>query len=745
MESLESYGLEGPEASLSIKAGKGTTGSGKGKTKNSDLPISKKDVLLVMFTFINCCVGAGLLAIGKIFSVSGLVMSAIYMVACMIYCYWSFRVLAKSSYHGDFATMRESGEKLWGRRYGLFVDVCLILATVGFFCSYVSVSSDYIREGIYRLGKESNPSLEVLGSDTWKVWFKPIISAAVIFPLTLVRTIDKISVISSFAIIFALVAFIGINVRFFQYIATNEVNGKPHRRPEVPVFPTKDGWYQTIAYFTTFFALFTIQANMIPLQRELNGTPSQRLKIVNISARWTIIICAVLYIVTGVEGAIMFNRSCPTSPVDEECIPINANILLTFGDDIAMIIIKLLYAIVVIVSFPCMIYPVRASICRWFNIDKFNGKKTYPNMTKEEQKQLPLNIRYGYLWYILIGLIILIFVTIIAIVIPDIDKVLTITANIFGLIIFQLHEVYVWFKLPLMEPYSVGSLIDKKLVEGEEAEQIRTQMEAHARKSAVGGNGLGFEGKDNENSSEFGSSRGTDKSGSQSSTRNPSEVSDGDAKPSKGLGRLSKIYRNSMGSVDKSRKYSLVLQNQLASEYELKEAFGRKSGERTWEDDGTESCSSEDFPNLALGHRSESSTSSSEDNKKGGRKIHDKSSDGSTTADSTSSSMSKRRSSKDDVENNGSTDTSGSSTEDDDSSARSARASLRRVSSLQTRAKSVIEGCPEGAVEVVFPDISHEPYRKNTGRFVVFIIFNVFFIGFSVAATVCNIISWAQE
>lgn len=699
--------------------------SKKGKEKKERCKdYSRKDTLLVMFTFINCCVGSGLLAIGKIFSTAGFVMAAIYMVASVAYCFWSFNVLSAAGYHGNFSSMRESGAKLWGRKYGLFVDVFLICATMGFFCSYVSVSSDYIRDGIYRLGH-----VDVLGTEKWRIWFKPIVAIVIIFPLTLMRTIDIISLVSSFAIIFALVAFIGINIRFFQYLSTGKVNGIEHPRPPIPVLPASNGWPATIAYFTTFFALFTIQPNMIPLQRELKGTATQRRKVINVASRATILICTVIYVITGIEGAIMFNRSCTEEEVSQGCIAINGNILLTFGDDMAMIIIKLLYAIVVLVSFPCMIYPVRASICGWFKIDKFNGKKTHPNMTREERKQLPINIRLGYLWYILIGLIVIIIVTIIAIAIPDIDKVLSIIANIFGLVIYEVHEVWVWFKLPQCKKYSIGKLFDEKLITNSDAKKDKKDKKSKKNKK----NKAEQEKEDKkvndvENLSKEQKEKNEEGEGKRASRPkiNDSDCSNGSMMNSKGFSKIGEAYRTSIGSITDARKYSLVLENKFATKKELAKAFGRKSGERTWDDEDTVSCSSEDFPNLGHG---------------------DKTSDSNTSSSSSSSSSTSTKKGKEGAANKKRDELDNGIGEDSDSASvsgpkESARASLRKYSSLQSRATSVIEGCPEGAVEVVFPDVSSEPYKKKSCRFAVFIIFNVFFIGFSVCATACDIAGW---
>lgn len=57
----------------------------------------------------------------------------------------------------------------------------------------------------------------------------------------------------------------------------------------------------------------------------------------------------------------MFDLDC--KPEDAGCIKIDGNVLLNFGsEDMLMTIIKLLYSIVILVSFPCMLFPVRESL-----------------------------------------------------------------------------------------------------------------------------------------------------------------------------------------------------------------------------------------------------------------------------------------------------------------------------------------------------------------------------------------------
>ena len=105
-----------------------------------------------------------------------------------------------------------------------------------------------------------------------------------------------------------------------------------------------------------------------------------------------------------------------------------------------MTVIKLLYAIVVLVSYPCMLFPMRECVMNWFNFNK--------------------NTKKGYFWFVVIGLLITVLCCGIAILIPDNDQVFSIVANIFGIILVELVGLMLWYKMPILEGRSLGRMMD---------------------------------------------------------------------------------------------------------------------------------------------------------------------------------------------------------------------------------------------------------------------------------------------
>jgi len=82
-----------------------------------------------------------------------------------------------------------------------------------------------------------------------------------------------------------------------------------------------------------------------------------------------------------------------------------------------MQIIKILYTVVIIVSFPVILFTLRSSICAWINVDRTRDKK---------------NAAYFYL----IGVGLCGLITVLALAIPSISVIMDLFSSIFGCVIF---------------------------------------------------------------------------------------------------------------------------------------------------------------------------------------------------------------------------------------------------------------------------------------------------------------------
>ena len=110
--------------------------------------VKKLDKISTSFTFINCCVGSGVLSLGIILHTVGYVPYAIYQFLSLAFCVFTFEVISMANYCGNFATISDCVRCIWGKNLGLAVDISIVASNMGFLTAYVSVSADYIREGI---------------------------------------------------------------------------------------------------------------------------------------------------------------------------------------------------------------------------------------------------------------------------------------------------------------------------------------------------------------------------------------------------------------------------------------------------------------------------------------------------------------------------------------------------------------------------------------------------------------------
>lgn len=408
-------------------------------------PKGKSQTWTLCFTIFNCCVGSGMLAIPNIVSTNGLVVSAIYDLVSFVFCMVFFMYMIDANYHGAYATAPELAKKTWGKAFAWALDISILCCIIP--VTYVSIASDYIRVGLIEL-------LDLpLDEGVWPWVFKVIVASCIMFPLTLFKSITALNMVSTFALVFALTAFVALNIRFIEWLSTGKLNGIEHPMPPVPWWPEKESIASVIANFTIFLSLYSVHASLTPIQKDLNGSPKERTWSMKISICLILPLVAIMYVIAAVEGAIMFDRHCTEEQLAQGCVPINGNILLAFTNDTAMIVIRILYSIVILTSYPVTLYPIRANIMSWFKLDK--------------------NTRKGYGWFVLIGFVLVFVCALLAILISDIGEVLTLLSNVFGVVCFELILVFTAMKLPLVRTRSFGDAVEAALASGEGVERTK--------------------------------------------------------------------------------------------------------------------------------------------------------------------------------------------------------------------------------------------------------------------------------
>ena len=172
----------------------------------------------------------------------------------------------------------------------------------------------------------------------------------------------------------------------------------------------------------------------------------------------TLPLCLIIYTVACVLADQMFSFKCADGTLDVTCQQMLNNILSSFKNDTMMTVFKLLYSIVVLVSFPCMLFPMRETVLAWFSINK--------------------NTKRGYIYFCIIGWTISLICCTLGILIPAIDKVFSLTGNIFGVILMECMGVFIWYKLPILLSHSLGDVLENNinLCETDMTEETSSQV-----------------------------------------------------------------------------------------------------------------------------------------------------------------------------------------------------------------------------------------------------------------------------
>ena len=408
-----------------------------------------KQTLGLVFSLSNCMAGSVVLTLPSVFANTGYLIAAIYMAISIFFSLWSYHVLIKACYYTNSISVYQLVMRSYGKSFAIFCDVALACAIFGYLCSYISVSADYLHQGIADIAKFVDPEHVILQEDYWPKIFRVIVAFVIMFPLSLLRTLDSLSTISSFAVIFFLVAAIGVCYYFGLY-AKNDMkvinfipNHPIERDPEIHILPEKEYIPNILAYFSLFFSLYTLHVNIPPIIGELKGPYETRKKSIWIASLSAVIFVAVFYILVGVFGSLMFDRDCSTEDKEiGKCWPLDSNVLKSFVGVLPMTIIKLLYALVIFLSYPVMLHPCRVTILGWF--------KAPSKFTKR-----------GYGFHVLTGLVITIVAVLLSVFIPSIDDALSIFCSVFGTVTFEVFPLMVRLKLPMLKKYYERCIKDK--------------------------------------------------------------------------------------------------------------------------------------------------------------------------------------------------------------------------------------------------------------------------------------------
>ncbi|KAH0573172.1 Amino acid transporter family protein [Spironucleus salmonicida] len=379
----------------------------------------------VVMTLSNTSLGAAILQLPFRFAALGVPLGITYWFLSTVFSLFLLTQLARLTHKYKAKNVTELITKTAGKK-GMII---LSISNTGMFFAvitvYIIIGGDYLKT-IWVLIKpdahcSAPDSFDTILCEQFRqcqgyskkldIYTRLIVGGCIFMLESFIGDLRVLNTISSAAVVIVLFTLIALAYRTFQSIITNQVPFlDTYINPE-PKIPVKPSLIYALTSIPSFFQLYGAQMTITPIYNDLK---EENYKTVKWGAIISIILTSLLYLLFGIFGIIIFYGQNQGRQYHYD------NILLIFSpNDILMTIARVSYSIVIIVSFPAIIYGMRSVIMSWFNADRTLDKK-------------------GKLIFYLSGIIIVIFATILAIIVPQISIVLDLFGAIFGILIFIL-------------------------------------------------------------------------------------------------------------------------------------------------------------------------------------------------------------------------------------------------------------------------------------------------------------------
>ncbi|XP_020237236.1 amino acid transporter AVT6C [Cajanus cajan] len=357
-----------------------------GESKAAPAPASVPGAVFNVATSI---VGAGIMSIPAIIKVLGVIPALVMILVVAVLAELSVDFLMRFTHSGETTTYAGVMREAFGSPGALAAQLCVIVTNVGGLILYLIIIGDVLS------GKQNGGEVHLgllqqwFGTHWWNsrefaLFFTLVF---VMLPLVLYRRVESLKYSSAVSTLLA-VAFVGICCGL---AISALVQGKT-KTPRL--FPKLD--YQT-SFFDLFTAVpvvvtaFTFHFNVHPIGFEL-AKPSQMTKAV----RLALLLCAVIYITTGLFGYLLFGDSTQSDIL----INFDQNVDSTVGS-LLNGLVRVSYALHIMLVFPLLNFSLRA------NIDEVLFPKK-PQLATDNKR------------FVILTLVLLVFSYLAAIAIPDI-------------------------------------------------------------------------------------------------------------------------------------------------------------------------------------------------------------------------------------------------------------------------------------------------------------------------------------
>lgn len=279
------------------------------------------------FLLLKAFVGTGVLFLPRAFSNGGLIFSIVVLIFFGILSYWCYLILIYAKLAAKVSSFGELGLRLYGNWLQRLIIFSIITSQIGFVAAYVVFTSENLRAFV------SNVTLYDI-SDLNIVWFT-LFQVIILLPLSLLRDITKLSLLSVVANLFIFLGLVTILFYILQeWLYTN--GGSLGKGIE---------FYFNKSEFSLFIgvSIFAFEGIglIIPIQESMiypNHFPKVLFQV--------IATISIIFVCMGTVGYLAFGQDVQTV------------IILNLPQDSPMIIMtQLLYSLAILLSTPLQLFP----------------------------------------------------------------------------------------------------------------------------------------------------------------------------------------------------------------------------------------------------------------------------------------------------------------------------------------------------------------------------------------------------
>lgn len=320
-------------------------------------------------TIVNGVIGAGMLALGDTFYSMGLIGATIILIGSAVIIYFSFIAINEAVYYTKSRTFRELFIFIFGPVFATIIDVANTLILSSYLIGYIVIASQYSLGFITSFGGQIGYDYDTCYARKYapqchQHYIAVVIVTIIIVPLICFRGLNFLNYVSIVATIMVLFTTVTLVVLLCSHVKSRTpVIGIEKCLIHVKPYPPSSLHFMIYAAFP--ITLYLVHSSIPPMFAEMRGqSMTARKRIMEIAIMISVPITTIINLVMGIVGSTMFTR-----PKD--------NILNTFkpgSEEKIISAIRVAMSCVVIVSYPIILLPVRASIMRWIPYNKMNGR-----------------------------------------------------------------------------------------------------------------------------------------------------------------------------------------------------------------------------------------------------------------------------------------------------------------------------------------------------------------------------------